>query len=191
MCREQLPVWQRFYEAHRGDDIEILSVAMDVQGAERARPYVEDAAAIFTTVVDEQNLLGQLYGFKAIPNGFLIDERGIVHYAKLGGFDIREADTKAVVEKWVGGPGLDDLLMNDVNELGSAHTQAKAHFRRGQRLYSDGRTDAAVVEWRKGVNLEPDNYIIRKQIWAVQNPERFYSGDVDYDWQDAQMEKGL
>ena len=164
---------------------------MDVQGADRARPYVEHAGAAFTTVVDEQNLLGQLYGFKAIPNGFLIDERGMVHYKKLGGFDIREADTRAVVEQWVDGPGLDDLLDTDMDVLGSAHSQANAHFRRGQRLYRDGRAEAAIVEWRKGVNLEPDNYIIRKQIWAVENPERFYSGDVDYNWQDAQMEKGL
>ena len=164
---------------------------MDVQGADRARPYVEDAGATFTTVVDGQNLLGQLYGFNAIPNGFLIDERGVVHYKRLGGFDIRDADTAAVVERWVDGPGLDDVPHTDITELGSAHSQANAHFRRGQRLYSDGRIEAATVEWRKGVDLEPDNYIIRKQIWAVENPERFYSGDVDYDWQDAQLEKGL
>ena len=49
-------------------------MAMDAQGAERARPYVEKAGATFETVVDEENTLGQLYGFRAIPNGFLIDE---------------------------------------------------------------------------------------------------------------------
>ena len=41
------------------------------------------------------------------------------------------------------------------------------------------------------MELEPDNYIIRKQIWAVQNPDRFYSGDVDYAWQKEQMAQGL
>ena len=166
-------------------------MAIDVQGADRARPYVEVAGAAFTTVVDEQNLLGQRYGFNAIPNGFLIDEHGVVRYKRLGGFDIRQAETKAVVERWVDASGLGDLLDTGATELGSAHSQANAHFRRGQRLYSEGKAEAAVVEWRKGVNLEPDNYIIRKQIWAVENPEKFYSGDVDFDWQDVQMEKAL
>ena len=57
-------------------------------------------------------------------------------------------------------------------------------------LYRAGNVAEAVVEWRKGAELEPDNYIIRKQIWAVENPERFYTGDVDYDWQDEQEAKG-
>ena len=186
-----MPVWQQFYEDNQDRDIEILSVAIDVQGADIARPYVEASRAAFTTVVDEQNLLGQLYGFNAIPNGFLIDERGIVRYKKLGGFDIREADTKAVVDRWAGASGLGDLVDTDATELGPAHSEANSHFRRGQRLYSEGKTEAAVVEWHRGVALEPDNYIIRKQIWAVENPEKFYSGDVDFDWQDVQMEKGL
>ena len=46
---------------------------MDAQGPEKARPYVQRANPTYTNAVDEENLLGQLYGFKAIPNGFLID----------------------------------------------------------------------------------------------------------------------
>ena len=71
---------------------------MDAQGAERARPYVEEAAATFQTAVDEENLLGQLYGFKAIPNGFLIDEDGTVRYKRLGGFDVRRTETSSVLK---------------------------------------------------------------------------------------------
>ena len=48
-----------------------------------------------------------------------------------------------------------------------------------------------MAEWRRGMQLEPDNYIIRKQIWAVQNPDRFYAGEVDYAWQKEQMAQGL
>mgnify|MGYP001228762340 CR=1 FL=1 len=73
---------------------------MDAQGADRARPYVEAAGATFTTLMDEDNLLGQLYGFKAIPNGLLIDERGLLRYKRLGGFDIRRAETAAVLDRW-------------------------------------------------------------------------------------------
>ncbi len=41
---------------------------------------MERANPSFTTVVDEENLLSQLYGFKAIPNGLLIDEGGVLRY---------------------------------------------------------------------------------------------------------------
>ena len=164
---------------------------MDAQGADKARPYVEKAGARFTTVVDSENLLGQLYGFKAIPNGYLIDEQGVVRYKLLGGFDIRRPQTAQVVEQWLSAPSLDESLAEAEASLGSQHSQANAHFRRGLELCRQGRVEEAIAEWRKGVELEPDNYIIRKQIWAVQNPERFYQGDVDYDWQKDQMAKGL
>jgi tetratricopeptide (TPR) repeat protein len=191
MCREQLPVWQRFYEKHRDGGIEVLSVAMDAQGGDRARPYVEKAGAKFTTVVDAQNLLGQLYGFKAIPNGFLIDEQGVVRYKKLGGFDIRRPETAALVERWAGGSDLDVSIESAAAALGPEHSQANAHFKKGLELYHKGKLREAVAEWRKGVELEPDNYIIRKQVWALENPDRFYAGDVDYAWQKEQMSKGM
>ena len=37
--------------------------------------------------------------------------------------------------------------------------------------------------------LEPDNFVIRKQIWAVENSERFYQGPIDTDWQREQQER--
>ncbi len=163
---------------------------MDAQGAEKARPYAERAGAEFTTLVDEENLLGQLYGFKAIPNGYLIDERGVVRYKKLGGFDIRRAETARMVERWAGESVLDDEARSSEEELGSDHSEANARFRRGQALYRDGRVEDALEEWRRGMALEPDNWIIRKQIWAIENPDKFYVGDVDYAWQKEQVARG-
>ena len=164
---------------------------MDAQGPDKARPYTEKAGARFTTVVDEENLLGQLYGFNVVPNGFLIDERGTVQYARRGGFDIRRDDTAEVVERWIDGPSLDESLEAAQTELGAEHSEAIDLFRKGLALYREGYVDRAVAEWRGAMEMEPGNYIIRKQIWAVQNPDRFYSGDVDYAWQKEQMEQGL
>ncbi len=164
---------------------------MDALGADKALPFVQRAEAEFTTVVDEENLLGQLYGFKAIPNGYLIDEAGVVRYKKLGGFDIRRAETASIVESWAQSTGIDASLLEAEAALGAEHSEANAHFRAGLDLYRDGKVEEAVAQWRRGVELEPDNYIIRKQIWAVQNPERFYSGDVDFAWQKEQMAQGL
>ena len=38
----------------------------------------------------------------------------------------------------------------------------------------------AVAEWRKALALDPKNWIIHKQIWAVEYPDKFYDDNVDY-----------
>ena len=186
-----MPVWQQRYEELKERGVEVLSVALDAQGPDKARPYTEKAGARFTTVVDEENLLGQLYGFNAVPNGFLIDEGGTVRYARRGGFDIRRDESADVLERWIDGPSLDESLESAQAELGTEHSEAIDLFRKGLALYRQGDVTKAVAKWRSAIEMEPGNYIIRKQIWAVQNPDRFYSGDVDYTWQKEQMEQGL
>jgi hypothetical protein len=171
--------------------VEVLSVAMDAQGAERARPYVDKARATFVTVVDEENMLGQLYGFRAIPNGFLIDEQGVVRYKKLGGFDVRKAETSSVVQRWAAGSDLSESAVGHDTQSGSELSESNALLRQGLELYRKGDVAEAIALWRKGVELDPANYILRKQVWAVENPDKFYSGDIDYIWQKEQTEKGL
>ena len=76
--------------------------------------------------------------------------------------------------------------------MDARYSEANAVFREGLELYRSGMIGKALTRWRQGLELNPDNYLIRKQIWAVENPERFYEGDVDYDWQrEEQTTKGL
>ena len=49
--------------------------------------------------------------------------------------------------------------------------------------------EEALARWRECFVMEPHNYFIRKQVWAVRNPEKFHDGEVDYDWQREQMGK--
>ncbi len=171
----------------------MVTVAVDAQGADKPRPYVEQAAATFTTLVDEENLLSQMLSFKAVPNALFIDEEGVLHYRKFGGFDIRKQEYAELVEQWVKDPSPEWLAqrMQDDPLGGADHEAAIAHFQRGLGLYKQGSVDDAMVEWKKGRDLEPDNWVIRKQIWAVENPERFYDGAVDTGWQLEQIERGV
>jgi len=75
--------------------------------------------------------------------------------------------------------------------LGAGHAEANAIFRDGLEHYRAGRTAEALARWRQGLELDPANYLIRKQIWAVENPDKFYDGAVDYDWQREQTARGL
>jgi len=166
---------------------------MDAQGPEKARPYVQRANPTYSNAVDEEDLLGQLYGFKAIPNGFLIDEHGVVGYMKFGSFDIRKSETAKMVSEWVRSLPSEGILSKAEEEAPRAeHFTAIALFQEGTRLYRQGLEADALVKWKEGMALEPDNLVIRKQIWAVEHPERFYASDnVDYAWQREQVEKGI
>lgn len=173
--------------------MEILSVAVDAQGADKARPFVKDAGATFPTVVDRNNLLSRLFGFKAIPNAIFIDEDGVIRYQKYTGFDIAKPEFRQAADAWAstGETSGDSPQKADVTESESSHAEASRLFEKGMQLYGRGEVEEALTLWRQCVALEPDNYVIRKQIWAVENPDRFYDGDVDYDWQKGQLAKGL
>lgn len=165
-------------------------MAIDAQGDDKIQPYVQQANTDFLTVKDEENLLGQHYGFKAVPNGFLIDENGVVQYKKLGGFDIRRTEFRSIVDEWVSASG-DITAESSEPDLSPDHFEANDLFRQGSLLQKEGRHAEALALWKLGAGLEPDNWIIRKQIWAAENPGKFYDADVDFDWQKEQIAKGL
>ena len=114
-----------------------------------------------------------------------------MRFSQLGGFDIGRRETAEILERWVSGQS--EALAGDgpADVLDTGHPESNAVFREGLELYESGRTEEALARWRQGLELNPDNYLIRKQIWAVENPERFYEGDVDYKWQREQFAKGL
>jgi hypothetical protein len=49
-----------------------------------------------------------------------------------------------------------------------------------------GDREGALAAWRTALVADPDNYVLRKQIWVVEYPERFYP-TIDSDWQKAQL----
>jgi hypothetical protein len=174
---------------HQGPELEVLAVAVDFQGAEKARPYVEQARATYTNAVDPENQLGLLFGFKAVPNAVFVDDAGLIRYAKFGGFDIRKSEHRQLAEGFATSPNLEMLEQQAEDARGFESDEALAHFRRGLARYKAGDVETALREWRLGIALEPDNWIIRKQVWAIEHPERFYAGDVDFDWQREQIEQ--
>ena len=120
-------------------------MAMDAQGAARARPYTELAGATFTTVVDEGNLLGQVFGFKAIPNGLLIDESGVLRYSRFGGFDIRRPESLDVLKRWAAGSNLHELAKQPEGQLPEEAGAVPGLFQKGTSLYQEGKVEEAVA----------------------------------------------
>jgi tetratricopeptide (TPR) repeat protein len=70
-------------------------------------------------------------------------------------------------------------------------TESAPYYALGSLLVSDNRTDEAVDVWKQALDKDPMNFTIRKQIWRVQHPERFYP-TIDMDFQvDQVMREGF
>ena len=167
---------------------DLLSITVDLQGPDLPRPYHEKAGAEFTTVVDTGTTVTRTFGVRAVPNGALIDADGVLRYALYGGFDIRKPATKRLVTEFLLNGELN--LTDETPVKGAVDVASLDHFERGLDLYRAGDTEGAAAIWREGMKVEPDHWNMRKQLWAIEHPDRFYDGDVDYDWQKVQVEEG-
>jgi peroxiredoxin len=206
-CREHLRAWQAFHDKHKDRNFTLLGVAMEVQGAAAASPYVRRAGVTFPMLVDPENRLGEAYGMTTIPTTFLVDELGLVRAvgrgpdrAFLDGVEAILAEpsgpTAAVLAAGsVPGPASAAALtsappaLTDPAATGAAGSRepepqrtaadpvAEAH-----RLLAAGDRSGAAAYLRRALEGEPRNRILRQQILAIEHPDRFYPGPIDTAW---------
>ena len=166
----------------------MVSVAVEHSGPEAARSFVEAAGLTFPTIVDEHGVLSRLFDFKVVPNGILLDEEGTIRWAKFGGFSIDNPDDVAVVERFLARdePGASPAPDSPctLGPLERELVATKLHL--GRLLLDGGRLTEAVVAWRDALRLDPENFTIRKQIWAAEHPEKFFP-TIDFAWQQEQL----
>ena len=155
------------------------------------QPWHEKANAEFVTLFDSQNILGNSYNLKAIPYGVMIDEAGRMVKSPFN-INVAKKETIAMLEKWLSDPTYNATLLRNLKPLNKSQNpkviEANARFQLGLTLLEIGKKAEAMAEWRKALALDPKNWIIHKQIWAVEHPDKFYDGNVDYGWQKAQLE---
>jgi tetratricopeptide (TPR) repeat protein len=198
---------------------------MDIQGADVAKPYVDKAGVTYTALVDENNILGELFDVNYVPLHYIIDEFGIYRMnerdpQKIEEFlDREKVDTDIIAQidysqSIYNIQGLQELVKKHPNNssahllLGDALIQqkryseginkykkaielepksAKGFFRIGKATLKQNKKEEALKELKKALELDPGNWIIIKQIWALEHTEKFYEGAVDYDWQKTQI----
>jgi len=161
----------------------MLAVAQDVQGEARVRPVVEERGTTFPVLLDRASELGQLLGFRIVPAGFFVDAEGILRYRHANDFDLGDPRVRWNLERFLAG---EEPEPQDEGEPMSP--AALDLFAQGVALYAEGRVHSAVAVWREALIADPDNFVIRSQIWAVEHPERFYPA-VDRAWQELQLVK--
>jgi Tfp pilus assembly protein PilF len=70
-----------------------------------------------------------------------------------------------------------------------AEREADARFQLAIVSLEGGDKNQAVAELKRAVQLDAKNWLIRKQLWALEAPEAFYGDAVDYAWQKVQMQR--
>ncbi len=65
---------------------------------------------------------------------------------------------------------------------------ASAQFALGSCMLALDRKADALAQLRKALALDRENYVIRKQIWMIEHPERFFP-EIDWAWQREQLAK--
>ncbi len=161
---------------------------MDAATPDNARRFYESAGVTFLRGVDRADSLWDTLDFQVVPNGLFLDESGVVRYAKFGGFEARLQSDVAEIERLLAAPA---AVSRPAPSRATAAVAADANtarhwFRLGIEALERGDKPAAAAQWRKALSLDPKNFVIRKQIWALEHPEQFYPR-INFEWQRKQL----
>jgi hypothetical protein len=161
----------------------MIGVAQDAAGEERVRPVVEEREVAFPVLVDRASVFGREFGFRVVPTGFFVDADGVVRYRHSNDFDIADPRVGWNLDRFLAGEEPEPPVEEERME-----PRALELFALGVELHDAGNADGALATWREALGLDPDNFLIRSQIWAEEHPEHFYPA-VDREWQELQLMK--
>lgn len=167
-----------------GGGFNMIGVAQDAQGPVRVRPIVIAARTTFPILVDRASTVAGFFGFQITPSGVFLDAAAnvaYVHGSPVNQFDVADPRVRLNLDQHLAGMAPERI--DDEVRTGS---RALEVFGEGTALFTAGDTTSALALWRRALAIDPDNFLIRSQIWAVENPERFWPA-VDREWQEAQL----
>ncbi len=153
-------MWQRWWD-ERGRRFLMLGVAQDAQGAERVRPVVRERGVEFPVLVDRASTLAAALRFQVVPTGVFVDD-GEIAYRHPDDFEAGDPRIRLALEAFLSGEPVPPPA-------------------REERM-----RPAALRLWREALEIDPDNFLVRSQIWALEHPERFWPA-VDRQWQEEQL----
>ena len=186
-----MPGWQAFYQEY-GEQVEVVVIAQDAQGAEVARPWVEKAGGTYRALLDQHNAIGKAYNVKFVPVGIFVDEEGRLVRA-VGSVNIDNETLRGELVEWITSGAIPGAWRNGdkgakPRVLTADEQEADANISARYRVAKTGdKREDAIAELKRAYVLDPKNWLIRKQLWAIENPGMFYDGKVDYRWQKEQM----
>lgn len=82
-CRREIPALIELQNKYEGK-MTIIGIALDEEGHEVVRPYVEDMNINYPVVLDDYSYGEKLGGIFMVPTTYLIDEQGIIRARLVG-----------------------------------------------------------------------------------------------------------
>jgi hypothetical protein len=71
-------VWQDVRSELHPKGLEVVTVALDVGGAEHAGQWIDKAAPEHPALIDDSHVMDELFGIVNVPSGIWIDEDGVI-----------------------------------------------------------------------------------------------------------------
>ena len=171
--------------------MEVISIAQDAQGAAVVIPWLEQAGTTFRTLVDQHNELGKAFSLKYVPVAVIVDADGRL-VRPITGVNIGDDGFRAELEAWATTGDVPAAWRAteapEHRQLSQAEREADARLQLALVLLEMQRAEEALEQLRLAVKADPGNWLIRKQMWAIETPGAFYHGPVDYAWQKAQQQ---
>ena len=178
-CRESLGELEKFHLKH--PELAVVSIACDAQGVDIPMRYVAAAKGTHDAWIDANCHLVRRWKLKRVGVLVLLDENDVVLLAT------DEHPGAAVFGQ------VEPLLAKapDRNppprpKPDTKDTKVEFLVQLCTNYLTRKRVDDAVGFLKQALALDPENRVIPKQVWALKNPEKFYAGPIDKEWQKQQ-----
>lgn len=194
-----MPVWQKIYDEMKDRGFVVIAVALDE--ADAARPYVEAAKPSYPCLVDRDHRVAALYGMVNVPEAVWIDEAGRIarpaeNAGSWDGFRRRDRTSGAMpkeemdmivrakrtymdaVRDWAINGAASRHVFDEKSARGHLRrttdgaARAHAHFRLGAHLQRAGKADEARAHVEEARRLHPESWTIWRQT-AGRNEQGF------------------
>jgi tetratricopeptide (TPR) repeat protein len=177
------------YQQLKDKNFEIVSVAQDTNGPKDAGPWIDQAHASYTVLIDETHLVSKLYNMVNVPTGVWIGERGKIvrpnevafvddRFKNFSGLD--SAPYLSALKDWIEKGDKSPYVMSEgrlrakleVND--PSFLLASAEFGLGERLYKSGHLTEAIPHFKEAQRLNPKSWNYKRQAYALSDAKRDY-----------------
>ena len=180
-CSLDLVGWQKVYEELSPKNFELIAVAEDTGGESAAGKFYDRAHATYTTLIDQEHRVSELYQMVNVPTGVWIDEKGNVvrpgEVAYTTGFKIlgkTVGDDRYVpaLRDWIAKGNESEYVMSPAKlrqktpPRSGDLKKAELEFRLGAYLFEQSDRAGAKEHWAIAQKLDPDNWNYHRQDWS-------------------------
>lgn len=161
---------------------------MDAQGGSKARPFVEKAKLSIPALVDRKGTLWEHFDFQVVPLQLYFDETGRLIYKSTGSAEGEVLERLDAALKLPLKPAAERVAAASTQPATPERDEAALLFERGVAALDAGESARALEFWQQALAKDPENWLIRKQIWTLEAPEAFWGAEqIDSSWQKARM----